>query len=129
VTQMVTHIKDAMGEERVIAVPQTLAQMSPGAKELEKRITEGSLRHGGNPVLRWMASNTTIRHGPGQLIKPDKDHSPDKIDGISATVIVLRRAIDTMEEAASEYERRASANRALKDDGAEGPPQELIDSW
>jgi phage terminase large subunit-like protein len=129
VTQMVTHIKDAMGEERVIAVPQTMAQMSPGAKELEKRINEGSLRHGGHPVLRWMASNTTIRHGPGQLIKPDKDHSPDKIDGITATVTVLRRAIDTLEEGASVYDRRAASNSALEDSGAQGPREDLIDSW
>lgn len=129
VTQMVTHMKDAMGEERVIAIPQTLAMLSPGAKELEKRVSEGSLRHGGNPVLRWMASNTTIRHGPGQTIKPDKDHSPDKIDGITATVMVLRRAIDTMELGPSIYDQRAASNKDLAERGAEGPRRELIDSW
>jgi phage terminase large subunit-like protein len=129
VTQMITHIKDAMGEDRVIAMPQTLAQMSPGAKELEKRVSEGSLRHGGHQVMRWMASNTTIRHGPGQTIKPDKDHSPEKIDGITATVMVLRRAIDSAEECESIYDRKAASNKDLDDRGAEGPREDLIDSW
>lgn len=129
VTQMVTHIKDAMGDERVVAVPQTLAMLSPGSKELEKRVAEGSLRHGGNPVMRWMASNTTIRHGPGQTIKPDKDHSPDKIDGITALVMALRRSIDTMEAGPSIYDQVAAGNKDLQDRGAEGPPRDLIDSW
>lgn len=93
VTQLTTHLKDALGEKRVIEFPQNIQGMSPGAKELEKRVKEESIRHGGNPVLRWMASNTTIRHGPNGTIKPDKDASTEKIDGIVALCMALGRAI------------------------------------
>ena len=106
VTQLVIHLQDALGEDRVIAFPQTMAAMSPPAKELEKRVKDESIRHGGHPVLAWMASNTTIRHGPNQMIKPDKDRSPEKIDGITALCEALGRAIVRPEEAPSIYETR-----------------------
>jgi len=107
VTQLVTHLKDALGEERVIDYPQTMAMMSPAAKELEKRVVDGTLHHGRNPVLRWMASNTTIRHGKDGMIKPDKDASPEKIDGIVALVMALgRRIVRPADEGPSVYESR-----------------------
>lgn len=106
VTQMVTHLKDALGEKRVIEYPQTMVMMSPAAKELEKRTVDGTIRHGGDPILRWMAANTTIRHGRDGLIKPDKDASAEKIDGITALCEAIGRAIVTgkPEDAKSIYE-------------------------
>jgi phage terminase large subunit-like protein len=40
-----------------------------------------------------MASNTVVRVGPTGLIKPDKQHSTEKIDGISALLTALGRAM------------------------------------
>jgi Phage terminase-like protein, large subunit len=129
VTQLVTHLKDAMGDERVIDFPQTMAAMTAPTKELEKIVTEGKLRHGGNPVARWMASNVTIKHGPNEQIKPDRDSEDrEKIDGIIALIMaidmVMRQPADQ-----SEYDRRAEELKRMREEGVAGPTQDLIDAW
>ena len=55
---------------------------------LEKRIA-----HGGHPVLRWMMDNIFIKTDPAGNIKPDKEKSTEKIDGVVATIMALDRAI------------------------------------
>ena len=89
VTQLVTHLKDKLGEERVIDFAQSMAGMTAPAKELERIVREGKLRHGGNPVLRWMASNVALQYGPNEQIKPDRKRSGEKIDGIIALIEAL----------------------------------------
>jgi phage terminase large subunit-like protein len=78
--------------------------MSGPTKELLKAVLEGSLRHGGNPVLRWMADNMVVRHDPAGNIKPDKERSTEKIDGIVALVMALDRCIRNGGGGASVYE-------------------------
>ena len=77
----------------VIQVPQTARHVSHPAKELEKLVAEGRLRHGENPVLTWCASNATVRSDSNENIKPDKKRSKEKIDGIVAVVNGLARAL------------------------------------
>ena len=55
---------------------------------LEQKIT-----HGGHPVLRWMMDNIFIRTDPAGNIKPDKEKSVEKIDGIVAAIMALDRSI------------------------------------
>jgi phage terminase large subunit-like protein len=93
VTQLVTHLRDALGEDKVVDFPQTMAQMSAPSKELEKILRDGKLRHGGNPVLRWMASNVALLHGPNEQIKPDRRRSGEKIDGVIALIEALDGAM------------------------------------
>lgn len=47
------------------------------------------MRHGGHPVLRWMADNVTVTSDSNGNIKPDKKKSTEKIDGIVALVMAL----------------------------------------
>ena len=54
---------------------------------------EHQLAYGGHPVLAWMADNVTVRQGPAGNVKPDKQNSTEKIDGIVALVMALDRAI------------------------------------
>jgi phage terminase large subunit-like protein len=96
VTQLITHLKNALGEERVVDFPQTIAAMSAPSKELEKVIRDEKLRHGRNPVLRWMASNVAaMQSRDGQQIKPDRQRSGDKIDGVVALIMALDGAMRT----------------------------------
>jgi phage terminase large subunit-like protein len=67
--------------------------MSEPAKDFEKLVVSSNLRHGNNPVLRWMASNVAVRTDSNRNIMPDKDRSGLKIDGITAAVMALSRAI------------------------------------
>ena len=53
----------------------------------------GKIRHGGQPVLRWHASNAVVRKGPAGNIKLDKEKSRKKIDGLSALVNAIAGAI------------------------------------
>lgn len=76
----------------VVQFGQGFASMSAPAKELEKLVLGRLLVHGGNPVLRWMASNVAVRQDPAGNLKPDKEKSGEKIDGIVAGIMGLARA-------------------------------------
>ncbi len=58
-----------------------------------KLTLEGRLAHGGHPVLAWMVDNTHVRTEPAGNIKPDKQKSTEKIDGVVALIMALDRAI------------------------------------
>ena len=65
-----------------------------------------ALWHGGHPVLRWNASNVAVRQDPAGNIKPDKERSTERIDGISALINALGRAMVRGEAEHSVYEER-----------------------
>jgi phage terminase large subunit-like protein len=46
-----------------------------------------------NPVLNWMASNVMVREDAAGNLKPDKERSTEKIDGIVGTIMALARAL------------------------------------
>ena len=71
---------------------QGYKSMSEPAKDFEARIVAGKLKHDGNPVLRWCVSNVSVRSDPAGNIKPDKETSTGKIDGVVAAVMGLARA-------------------------------------
>lgn len=103
-TQMVQNLED----EGFTMVPfgQGFKDMSPPSKELYKLLMEGSIIHGGNPVLRWMAGNIVMRQDPAGNIKPDKEKSTEKIDGIVALIMGLDRCIRHEGSKASIYDER-----------------------
>ena len=102
-TQMVQNLED-MGFT-VVPFGQGYKDMSPPSKELYKLLMEGRINHGGNPVLKWMAQNVVMRQDPAGNIKPDKEKSTEKIDGIVATIMALDRAI-RCEDTTSVYDTR-----------------------
>lgn len=89
----------------VVPVRQGFQTLSPAAKELEREIMSGELRHGGNPVLRWMAANVVLAIDPAENIKPDKAKSAERIDGIVALCMAISRQIQG-EDDTSIYETR-----------------------
>lgn len=77
----------------VVPFGQGYKDMSPPTKELMRLTLDEQIAHGGHPVLRWMMDNIYIRTDPAGNIKPDKEKSTEKIDGVVATVMALDRAI------------------------------------
>ena len=75
-----------------IPLGQGFASLSAPTKELDKLVAGAALRHGGHPVLRWMAGNVAIEQDAAGNIKPSKTKSTEKIDGIVALVMALDRA-------------------------------------
>lgn len=90
----------------VIPFGQGYKDMSPPTKELMKLTLEKRIAHGGNLVLRWMMDNVYVKTDPAGNIKPDKEKSTEKIDGIVATIMALDRAIRNKGNAGSVYDER-----------------------
>jgi phage terminase large subunit-like protein len=93
-------------KEQLIEVRQGFKSMSEPSKEFEKLIIERKLRHGSNPIARWMIDNTAIRHDANENIAPDKRAAVGKIDGIVAGIMALGRAILVPTTRMSVYETR-----------------------
>jgi phage terminase large subunit-like protein len=89
-----------------VQLGQVFASMSPPMKELEKLIIGEKLAHGNHPVLTWMADNLVARVDPAGNIKPDKERSTEKIDGMVALIMGLDRALRHEPRRRSVYEDR-----------------------
>ena len=80
--------------------------MSPPMKELERLVISHQIAHGNNPVLNWMADNVVASMDAAGNIKPDKERSREKIDGIVALLMGLDRAMRHNGSGKSVYEER-----------------------
>lgn len=90
-----------------IEIRQGYAMLSEPSKKLLELVASEKLRHGGHPVLRWNASCLSSKEHNDQLmfIKPERQKDSSRIDGISATVDALSRAmLDNMQEDGSKVE-------------------------
>jgi len=91
----------------VIGFGQGFASMSAPCKELEKRVLGREIAHGGNPVLRWMASNVSVTMDAAGNMKADKAKSTERIDGIVAGLMALGRVIANDDDRAGAYDEGA----------------------
>lgn len=103
-TQMVQNL-EGMGLT-MVPFGQGYKDMSPPSKELYKLMMEGKIQHGGHPVLKWMGQNVVMRQDPAGNIKPDKEKSVEKIDGIVALIMGLDRCIRHQTDEKSVYDER-----------------------
>ncbi|HEM5149721.1 TPA: terminase large subunit [Streptococcus suis] len=103
-TQMVQNL-EGMGLT-MVPFGQGYKDMSPPSKELYKLMMEGKIQHGGHPVLKWMGQNVVMRQDPAGNIKPDKEKSVEKIDGIVALIMGLDRCIRHQTDEGSVYDER-----------------------
>lgn len=91
----------------LIGFGQGYVSMSPPTKEVERLIRQGRVRHGGHPVMRWMADNVMVTTDAAGNIKPDKQKSRQKIDGVVAAIMATDRAVrNSVGRKDSVYERR-----------------------
>ncbi|MEU4967785.1 terminase large subunit [Streptomyces smyrnaeus] len=84
--------RDTRRGVKVTPIAQTFLGLGPASKELDRLLKTGAVRHGGQPVLRWMAGCVeTIADGNDNYrpTKPDRKQSQARIDGIAATVMAL----------------------------------------
>ena len=61
----------------------------PAMKRLEEVYVTGKLRHGGDPVLAWCASNLVARTDVNMNTAPDKKKSVEKIDDMVALLMAI----------------------------------------
>jgi phage terminase large subunit-like protein len=89
--QIGTELREQDGFE-TIDFQQGMLSMSEPSKAFEAKIVERKVRHGGNPVLRWMVGNAVVKRDAAGNIKPDKEKASGKIDGVVAAIMANGRA-------------------------------------
>jgi len=89
-TDLLQRLKDVDGFT-CIPIRQGFASLSAPSKALEQAILGKTLRHDGDPVLRWCISNVSVEHDPAGNIKPSKRVSTERIDSVVALVMALDR--------------------------------------
>jgi phage terminase large subunit-like protein len=85
-----------------IVIPQTYSGLGPGWRELERLVLDHKLRHGGHPILRWMAGNVEVETDAAGNQKPSKAKSSERIDGMAALTMAIARLITHVDEADAE---------------------------
>lgn len=77
------------GSFKVHPYRQGMLHLSPPMKLLEGLVLDGSLRHGGHKVLRWCFKNVAVKVDESENIRPVKNRSTDKIDGLVALLMAI----------------------------------------
>lgn len=90
----------------LVGFGQGFVSMSAPTKELLRLVMDKKLVHGGHPVLRWMADNMTVSTDAAGNVKPNKQKSREKIDGMVAGIMALDRATRHGAQAKSVYQKR-----------------------
>jgi phage terminase large subunit-like protein len=73
-------------------VGQGFKDQTPALESLEAVLLSGKFRHGGNPILRWMAYNAVATRDPAGSRKLDKSKTTGRIDGMAALSNAFARA-------------------------------------
>ena len=94
------------GEETVVLLRQGFKTLSEPMKEIEKLCIAGMLEHDGSPVMRWNVNNVAPTKDAAGNLKPDKEKSREKIDGVTALVMAHGLAIRTPAPKESVYGKR-----------------------
>lgn len=112
-TQLATELQTDGWSVEADATKMQLIEMRQGARTLsepsklfETSIIERKLRHGSNPVMRWMVDNAAIRRDANDNIAPDKRSALGKIDGVVASIMAIGRAMLEPTSPKSIYEKR-----------------------
>lgn len=102
--QFATHLQAA--GVKVVQFGQTIRNYNEPMKEAERLVQGGKLKHDGNEVLRWMVGHTSARKDASGNVRPDKESSADHIDGVTAMLMALGRAMVEPDQGASVYDTR-----------------------
>jgi phage terminase large subunit-like protein len=90
----------------VVLFGQGYGSLSGPSKELERLVLANGFHHGGHPVLRQHAKVVAIETDPADNIKPAKNKSSQRIDGIVAAIMALGISANGIVDTTSVYESR-----------------------
>jgi phage terminase large subunit-like protein len=79
----------------MVSIGQTISMMAEAVKRIEECVVSRTLRHGGHPVLRWMASNcetVSDPYGNRKIVKP-KEGGAKRVDGMVALEMAVARDV------------------------------------
>jgi phage terminase large subunit-like protein len=99
-------ISEGIPEDLFVSFGQGYASMSPATKSVERLVLGKKIVFADNPVLLWMARNVAVQTDAADNVKPSKEASGEKIDGITALIMATGVATRTSERKPSGYEGR-----------------------
>ena len=91
--EIVNHLE---GDFTMVPMRQQYSGMAAPSDIFEQKVLGQELAHNGNPVLTWMMACTEVksdRQGNVMPMKPKRDRSGKRIDGITASIMALYRAV------------------------------------
>ena len=77
----------------VVEIPQTMREMSPAMKELERLIRSREMLHEHNTAARWCFGNVRCAVDGNENVKPMKNRSTGRIDMAVAWIIAMAVAL------------------------------------
>lgn len=89
----------------MVEVRPTVKNFSPAMKEVEAAVLDGRVHHDGNPAVRWMVGNVTVKPDAAGNIYPAKQKGEQKIDAAVAMFSAMTRAMNA-EVATSDFRVR-----------------------
>jgi phage terminase large subunit-like protein len=95
---LISELIEELGEDMMCDAGQTFRHMNAACKELERMVIDRRVNHGGNPVVRWMASNVVAEVNQDDLIRPSRRKSASKIDGVVALLMAIQRYLANEDE-------------------------------
>lgn len=80
---------------RVYGISPHVKTISPPTKEFERMVfcDDPEVLHDGNPVMEWMIGNVAIKSNAEGDIRPDKEKSEEKIDGVMSTILSIEQML------------------------------------
>lgn len=100
-------VSEGWSEKKISYFRQSYENFNEAMDLLITMVNAGSLDHAHDPVLRWMASNVVAKERDGYL-RPDREKSQDKIDGIIALLMAMRLWIEHRKIRKNLYEKPGS---------------------
>jgi len=97
--EIVNHLQEA--DFVMVTIFQRYSGMAGPTDNFEKKVLAREIAHGNNPVMRWMISCTEVksdRQANIMPMKPQRDKSGKRIDGVVASIMALDRAIRHSED-------------------------------
>lgn len=89
----------------MVKFPQSFGSFNSPTRALLKLVLSQQLQHDGNAVLRWMMDNLMVSEDSNLNVKPNKQKSTEKIDGMVALIMAVGMWLHT-EDGESVYETR-----------------------
>lgn len=84
--QLLTQLQEEDGLN-MVEHRQGFASMSAPTKQVETLVLGRKIGHLGSPVVRWMFDNVSVKMDPAGNIKPDKEKSAERIDGVISLIL------------------------------------------
>ena len=81
---------------QMVPMYQRYSAMAAPTDTFQKKVLKKEIAHGGNDIARWMMACTEVktdRQGNQMPMKPQRDKSGKRIDGIVASIMALGRAV------------------------------------